>query len=71
MRDFRSAGEADRRSALACGIPSRPRQPDASAAEPWFEIVGVVRDIGLDPDDEGDERRLCFTPRRRERSLRS
>jgi hypothetical protein len=30
------------------------------AAEPWFEIVGVVRDLGLDPDDEGDERPFVF-----------
>jgi cell division protein FtsX len=30
------------------------------AAEPWFEIVGVVRDFGLDPDDEGDERPFVF-----------
>ena len=26
----------------------------------WFEIVGVVRDIGLDPDDMGDERPFVF-----------
>jgi putative ABC transport system permease protein len=35
-------------------------RPDASAAEPWFEIVGVVRDVGLDPDDLGDERPYVF-----------
>jgi predicted permease len=34
--------------------------PDASAAEPWFEIVGVVRDFGLDPDDLGNERPFVF-----------
>jgi putative ABC transport system permease protein len=33
---------------------------DASAAEPWFEIVGVVRDLGLDPDDLGNERPYVF-----------
>ena len=33
---------------------------DTSAAEPWFEIVGVVRDVGLDPDDAGDERPYVF-----------
>jgi putative ABC transport system permease protein len=33
---------------------------DASAAEPWFEIIGVVRDVGLDPDDAGDERPYVF-----------
>ncbi len=35
-------------------------RPNASAAEPWFEIVGVVRDVGLDPDDLGDERPYVF-----------
>jgi predicted permease len=30
-------------------------RPDESASEPWFEIVGVVRDLGLDPED----RELC------------
>jgi hypothetical protein len=33
---------------------------DASAAEPWFEIVGVVRDFGVDPDDEGNELPYVF-----------
>jgi hypothetical protein len=35
-------------------------RPDTSAAERWFEIVGVVRDVGLDPDDLGDERPFVF-----------
>ena len=35
-------------------------RPGASATEPWFEIVGVVRDFGLDPDDDGDERPFVF-----------
>ena len=35
-------------------------RPDTSAAERWFEIVGVVRDVGLDPDDLGDERAFVF-----------
>jgi len=26
---------------------------NAAAAEPWFEIVGVVRDLGLNPEDRG------------------
>jgi len=26
----------------------------------WFEIVGVVRNLGLDPDDEGNERPHVF-----------
>lgn len=32
---------------------------DAAETE-WFEIVGVVRDFGLDPDDFGDERPFVF-----------
>jgi putative ABC transport system permease protein len=40
--------------------PGSAARPDASAAEPWFEIVGVVRDFGLDPDDLGDERPFVF-----------
>jgi hypothetical protein len=31
-----------------------------SATEPPFEIVGVVRDLGLDPDEEGDEAAYVF-----------
>lgn len=31
-----------------------------AAAEPWWEIVGVVRDLGLDPDDSGHERAYVF-----------
>ena len=33
-----------------------------SPAEPWFEIVGVVRDLGLDPGEEGDEAPFVFRP---------
>jgi putative ABC transport system permease protein len=33
---------------------------DASATEPWFEIVGVVRDFGLDPIDGRDEAPYVF-----------
>jgi predicted permease len=32
----------------------------AAAAEPWLEIVGVVRDFGLDPDEEGHEQPYAF-----------
>src|SRR5262249_24347083 len=32
----------------------------ASAAEPPFEIVGVVRDLGLDPGEQGDEAAYVF-----------
>ena len=43
-------------------------QPQASASaeasadkwEPWGEIVGVVRDFGLDPDDNGNEQPHLF-----------
>jgi len=50
--------------------PASSAQSDASAAEAttvdeanalgWFEIVGVVRDVGLDPDDSGDELPYVF-----------
>jgi predicted permease len=40
--------------------PASSVRPDASAAEPWFEIVGVVRDFGLDPDDLGNEPPYVF-----------
>ena len=32
---------------------------DASA-DTWYEIVGIVRDFGLDPDDEGKEQQYVF-----------
>ena len=35
-------------------------QDDASAADTWFEIVGVVRDFGLNPDDLGREPAFVF-----------
>jgi predicted permease len=35
-------------------------RPDASATERWFEIVGVVRDFGLDPIDGRDEAPYVF-----------
>jgi len=34
----------------------RPLDPSVD----WFEIVGVVRDVGLDPDDSGDEQPFVF-----------
>ena len=40
--------------------PTSSARPDAPGAEPWFDIVGVVRDVGLDPDDYGDERPSVF-----------
>ena len=30
-------------------------RPGAAAADTWYEIVGIVRDVGLDPNDEGEE----------------
>jgi predicted permease len=35
-------------------------ESEASAAEPPFEIVGVVRDLGLDPGEQGDEPAYVF-----------
>ena len=36
------------------------RESDVSAAEPPCEIVGVVRDLGLDPGEQGDEAAYVF-----------
>jgi putative ABC transport system permease protein len=35
-------------------------QSGVSAAEPPYEIVGVVRDLGLDPGEQGDEAAYVF-----------
>jgi putative ABC transport system permease protein len=46
-------------------IGARVRYPESSAAapaEPWLEIVGVVRDLGIDLDDEGNEDPYVFHP---------
>jgi putative ABC transport system permease protein len=46
-------------------IGARLRYADRSAAlaaDQWFEIVGVVRDLGLNPDDEGNESACVFHP---------
>jgi len=32
----------------------------ASSAQSWFDIVGIVRDFGLDPNDQGEERPYVF-----------
>ncbi len=39
-----------------------PDGPDAHESEPWFDVVGVVRDFGLDPDDAGNEQPFVFHP---------
>ncbi|OGU33827.1 MAG: hypothetical protein A3K13_02350 [Gemmatimonadetes bacterium RIFCSPLOWO2_12_FULL_68_9] len=54
--------EAGRGSPIGARLryPASSARPDASAAESWFEIVGVVRDVGLDPDDWGDEQAYVF-----------
>ena len=52
-----------RRGGTASPIGSRLRYAARSRAappEPWFEIVGVARDLGLDPDDEGNEAPYVF-----------
>ena len=59
VRGFRSRGGS------GSPIGARLRYADrsgASQAEQWFEIVGVVRDFGLNPDDEGNEEACVFHP---------
>jgi putative ABC transport system permease protein len=46
------------RSATSSAQPSAA----AASADTWLEIVGVVRDIGLDPDDDGNEVPQVFQP---------
>ena len=59
-RDFlRETGSASPIGARLRYSESATRR-ESSAAEPSFEIVGVVRDFGLDPDDEGNERPYVF-----------
>ena len=40
--------------------PKASARPDVAVQVPWFEIVGVVRDFGLDPDEEGNEQPFVF-----------
>ena len=40
--------------------PASSAVTDTSATEPWFEIVGVVRDFDVDPDDKGNEQPCVF-----------
>jgi len=39
---------------------AEPSTAAEASADKWFEIVGVVRDLGLDPDDLGDEPPFVF-----------
>ncbi len=59
VRGFRQRGGS------GSPIGTRVRYSDRSGASgtaSWFEIVGVVRDLGLDPDDEGNEAPYVFHP---------
>jgi putative ABC transport system permease protein len=40
--------------------PLEPSAAGGASANPWFDIVGVVRDFGLNPDDEGNEAPFVF-----------
>jgi putative ABC transport system permease protein len=51
------------RSAASLETSAAERSPAAEAsAGRWFEIAGVVRDVGLDPSDEGEEPAFVFYP---------
>jgi hypothetical protein len=43
-------------------VELRPVAATEASANTWYEIVGVVRDLGLDPDDEGHEVPFVFHP---------
>jgi hypothetical protein len=56
-RHFASSG------GTASPIGARLRYSDGvEGADPWFEIVGVVRDLGLDPGEQGDEPAFVYHP---------
>jgi putative ABC transport system permease protein len=44
------------------GGPGSPIGARLRYSDTWLEIVGVVRDIGLDPDDDGNEVPQVFQP---------
>ena len=48
------------RFAVLSGDDDQVAGPRPSAWEPWGAIVGVVRDFGLDPDDNGNEQPHVF-----------
>ena len=75
VRGFRSGGASGSpigarlrysdRSAFAEISAFAEASADKSAdksADQWFEIVGVVRDLGLNPDDDGSESPCVFHP---------
>jgi predicted permease len=54
-------GVAQRGIASPLGVRLRySSESGVSGAEPPFEIVGVVRDLGLDPGEQGDEAAYVF-----------
>jgi predicted permease len=54
-------GFAQRGIASPLGVRLRyASESGVSAAEPPYEIVGVVRDLGLDPGEQGDEAAYVF-----------
>jgi predicted permease len=58
-----SAIGARLRHVTSSAFAKAPADKSAAAveAEPWLEIVGVVRDFGLDPNEEGHENPFVFT----------
>jgi len=61
VRGFVSRGGSGSPIGARLRYSASSAQPDASAA-PWYEIVGVVRDLGLDPDEEGHELPCVYQP---------
>ncbi|HZI80452.1 MAG TPA: ABC transporter permease, partial [Vicinamibacterales bacterium] len=59
VRGFRSRGGSGSPIGARLRYPESSAQPGASTT-PWYDIVGVVRDLGLDPDDAGDEQPFVF-----------
>ena len=49
-------------SPLGARLRYSDRSTGSATADQWFEIVGVVRDLGLNPDDEGNESPCVFHP---------
>ena len=47
-------------SAVSGAAATEPSAAAESSADKWFEIIGVVRDFGLTPDDYGNEQPYVF-----------